>query len=97
METSVESLGQAARDSLIEAATQFQAAADARKCWSCGCLRHALDAIDHAVPEVSRPAALTNAIASARARLVPQRYECLGVRDMLPGHCAKCAWYCGWL
>jgi hypothetical protein len=66
-----------AADSLTEAAGQLQAAADARRCWACGCLRHALDAIDRAVPGPSRPSALTLAMASAKARLVPQRYECL--------------------
>ena len=30
------------------AATMLRAAADARKCWACGCLRHALDAIGRA-------------------------------------------------
>ncbi|MBO0758261.1 MAG: DUF4346 domain-containing protein [Bradyrhizobiaceae bacterium] len=79
MGTSVENVTQSHPDaSLIEAATQFRAAADAKKCWACGCLRHALDAIDRAVSETSRPAPLANAIASAKTCLVPQRYECLG-------------------
>lgn len=79
MATSVENVEEPGiAESLIEAATQIQAAADARKCWACGCLRHALDAIDRAVSESSRPSALARAIISARARLVPHRYECLG-------------------
>ena len=79
MGASLENVAQAAaRDGLTEAAVQLQAAADARKCWACGCLRHALDAIDRALPGASRPASLAETMVSARARLVPQRYECLG-------------------
>ena len=69
---------------LSEAVEQLQAAADARKCWACGCLRHALDAIDRAVPEPSRPAFLSDVMATARERLVPQRYECLGCEVCYP-------------
>jgi hypothetical protein len=61
-------------DGLAETATHLRAAADARKCWACGCLRHALDAIDRAVPEPSRPSVLADAMASAKAHLVAQRY-----------------------
>lgn len=68
----------AAGGGLSEAAVQLHAAAAARKCWACGCLRHALDAIDRAVPAPSRPPALVEAVADAKARLAPQRYECLG-------------------
>jgi tetrahydromethanopterin S-methyltransferase subunit A len=71
-------------DGLTEGAAQLQAAADAKKCWACGCLRHALDAIDRAVSEPSRPSALAHAMASVRARLVPQRYECLGCEVCYP-------------
>ncbi len=71
-------------DGLADAAAQLRAAAEAKKCWACGCLRHALDAIEHAVSEPSRPTALTDAIATARARLVLQRYECLGCEVCYP-------------
>jgi tetrahydromethanopterin S-methyltransferase subunit A len=85
MGTPVENVAEThAGDGLSEAAVQIQAAADAKKCWACGCLRHALDAMDVAVPESSRPATLAEAIASARARLVPQRYECLGCEVCYP-------------
>ena len=79
MGTSVESIAETrAGDGLNEAVSQLRTAAEARKCWACGCLRHALDATDRALPEASRPASLSDVIVSARARLVPQRYECLG-------------------
>jgi tetrahydromethanopterin S-methyltransferase subunit A len=79
MGTSVQNIAETrSGDSLTEAASQLQAAADAKKCWACGCLRHALDAIGRAAPEPLRPAPVTAAVAAARARLVPQRYECLG-------------------
>jgi tetrahydromethanopterin S-methyltransferase subunit A len=85
MGTPVEIVTETRRDnSLIEAAAQIQAAADAKKCWACGCLRHALDAIDRAISEPSRPGALAQAMACAKARLVPQRYECLGCEVCYP-------------
>jgi tetrahydromethanopterin S-methyltransferase subunit A len=85
MGTPVENVAETrASDGLIETAVQLQAAAGARKCWACGCLRHALDAINGAVPEPSRPAALAEAITSAKAHLVPQRYECLGCEVCYP-------------
>jgi tetrahydromethanopterin S-methyltransferase subunit A len=85
MGASIENVAETrAGDSVTEAATQLRAAADARKCWACGCLRHALDAIDRAVPEPSRPLILADSMASAKARLVPQRYECLGCEVCYP-------------
>jgi hypothetical protein len=85
MGTPVESVAETRADnSLIEAAAQIQAAADAKKCWACGCLRHALDAIDRAISEPSRPGALAQAMACAKARLVPQRHECLGCEVCYP-------------
>jgi tetrahydromethanopterin S-methyltransferase subunit A len=85
MGTSVENLAEKrAPDGLSEAAAQFQAAADAKKCWACGCLRHALDAVDQAIPQPSRPADLGEAMGSAKAHLVPQRYECLGCEVCYP-------------
>ena len=62
MGTPVESVAETrAGDRLTEAAVQLQAAAGARKCWACGCLRHALDAIDRVVTEP-----MTNSASSAR-------------------------------
>ena len=59
METSVAPVAATlSGDRLNEAATQLRAAADARKCWSCGCFRHALEAFDRAIPEPERPAIL---------------------------------------
>ncbi len=71
-------------DRLSEAAAQLRTAAETKKCWACGCLRHALEAIDHAVPEASRPMVLGEAMVSARACLVPQRYDCLGCEICYP-------------
>jgi tetrahydromethanopterin S-methyltransferase subunit A len=85
MGTPVESVTETCADNcLIEAAAQIQAAAEAKKCWACGCLRHALDAIDRAISEPSRPGALAQAMACAKARLVAQRYECLGCEVCYP-------------
>lgn len=72
------------RHGLIEAAAQLSAAADAKKCWACGCLRNALDGIERTVPPASRKPGLAEAIALARSRLAPQRYECLGCDECYP-------------
>ena len=66
------------------AAMMLRAAADARKCWACGCLRHALDTIDNARTAPEGNDALDMALASARERLQPQRYECLGCDICFP-------------
>ena len=84
METPVERGAAATHRGLTEAATQLRAAAAAKKCWACGCLRHGLDAVDRAVPEPSRSAALVEALDAAKARLTPQRYECLGCEVCYP-------------
>ena len=79
METSVAPVAATlSGDRLNEAAAQLRAAADARKCWSCGCFRHALETFDRAIPEPERPAILAEAMASATDRLLPKKYECLG-------------------
>ena len=71
-------------DRLTEAAAQLRTAAETKKCWACGCLHHALETIDRAVPETSRPMLLGEAMVSARACLVPQRYDCLGCEICYP-------------
>ncbi len=79
METSLEHVvATPPSDGLSAAAAQLHIAADAKKCWACGCLRHALEAVDREIPEPTRPTPLNDAMATARARLVPPRYECLG-------------------
>ena len=79
-----EVIGEAAGGSIEHAATMLRAAADARKCWACGCLRHTLNTIDHARPPLGRDDALDVALVSAREHLVPQRYECLGCDTCFP-------------
>jgi hypothetical protein len=69
-----------AQDGPGQAATMLQAAADAQKCWVCGCLRHALDTIEQGGPSTGRSDALQVALAAAREHLLPQRYECLAER-----------------
>ena len=62
----------------------LRAAEDARKCWACGCLRHALDTIDNTRTAPKGNDALDMALALARERLQPQRYECLGCETCFP-------------
>lgn len=63
---------------VLEATEQLRAAAAAKKCWTCGCLRETLDAIARGVPAASLPAALRDAMEEGRRRLLPARYDCLG-------------------
>jgi tetrahydromethanopterin S-methyltransferase subunit A len=69
---------------LVLVAEQIQEAADARKCWACDCLHQALDSIDRAIPTSEQPTHLQGAIATARERLVPVRYNCLGCKGCYP-------------
>ena len=87
MGTPVESVTETRADnSLIEAAAQIQAAADAKKCWACGCLRHALDAIDRAISEPSRPGALR------KQWPAPRRASCHSDTNVSAAKCAIPQW-----
>jgi len=67
-----------------EATAQLREAASAKKCWSCGCLHHSLGAVERAVPKEQRPPFLEAALQTARERLVPVRYDCLGCEVCYP-------------
>lgn len=67
-----------ADDALAEAVARLGEATAAKKCWQCGCLHDSLDSVESAYPAEARPAELDAAIAGARARLLPIRYDCLG-------------------
>lgn len=69
---------------LQEAVAQLAEAAEARKCWSCGCLHTGLAAIGRAFSEGSRPAELDSVIRTAQERLVEVRYDCLGCEICYP-------------
>lgn len=86
MGTAIQSRGAGAplEDWLSQAAGQLRQAVAAPKCWKCGCLRHALEAIERATPEPDRGRLLATAMTEARARLVPQRYDCLGCEVCYP-------------
>ncbi len=72
------------RSGIQHAATMLREAAEARKCWACGCLAHALDTIDQAREARGRLDTFDVALATARERLQPQRYECLGCDICFP-------------
>lgn len=71
-------------DGLSQAARQLGRAAAAQKCWRCGCLHHALEAIKRALPASARVGSLAGALTSARARSMPARYDCLGCEICWP-------------
>jgi hypothetical protein len=54
---------------LDHAAEMLRAAAEARKCWACGCLRHALDTIEQAPAVTGLNPAVDAAVAAAREHL----------------------------
>lgn len=74
----------AAGDGLTQAATWLRTAANAKKCWACGCLHSALDGIDRARADEPSLASLADIVAAARPQLVPRRYECLGCAECYP-------------
>jgi tetrahydromethanopterin S-methyltransferase subunit A len=61
-----------------DAVAQLEEAAAAKKCWFCRCLRESIVAIEQALSDVQRPAGLGRALATAKGRLLPTRYDCLG-------------------
>jgi tetrahydromethanopterin S-methyltransferase subunit A len=67
-----------------EAARRLREAANARKCWQCGCLHSSLRAIEEAFPFAERSADLEAAIQQARARLTKTKYDCLGCEVCFP-------------
>ena len=78
------SLAQGERAALEEATQQLRDAADARKCWSCGCLHDTLAAVERAFPVGRRLPMLGEVVSDARERLVEQRYDCLGCEVCYP-------------
>jgi tetrahydromethanopterin S-methyltransferase subunit A len=83
MDTS-EAVGAINQSGIAHATTMVRAAANARKCWACGCLRHTLATIDRALPSSKHTGALDAALADARDHLLPERYECLGCEVCFP-------------
>jgi tetrahydromethanopterin S-methyltransferase subunit A len=69
---------------VAEAVAHLRLAAAAKKCWACGCLRHALETIERAVPASARSEVLQETLVAARTCLVPERYECLGCDVCFP-------------
>lgn len=61
-----------------EAVTHLRDAAEAKKCWHCGCLHSSLRAIEEAYPGTARPGELAAIVALARSRLSDVKYDCLG-------------------
>ena len=71
-------------DAFREAAAQLREAADANKCWQCGCLHGSLKAITSGVPPSERGSALSEALDAASARLTNIKYDCLGCEVCYP-------------
>lgn len=76
-------------DAAVEAATQIQRAANAKKCWTCGCFHGTVSAIERAFPGSKRPDELVHALQAARARLEGVRYDCLGCEVCYPALAAN--------
>jgi tetrahydromethanopterin S-methyltransferase subunit A len=68
----------------VEALDQLRAAAEAKKCWSCGCFHGAIEAIERSIPEEARDADLRETLLAGRRRLTPVRYDCLGCEVCFP-------------
>lgn len=67
-----------------EAVRWLQEAAEAKKCWGCGCFHSSLEAIERSVEEDQRPVALQQALEESRSRLREVRYDCLGCEVCYP-------------
>jgi len=73
-----------ATDHVADAAAELGRAAGAKKCWSCGCLRDTLDAIDRAFPNGGAPVPLRTTAANAREHVGEIKYDCLGCKVCYP-------------
>lgn len=69
---------------LHDTGARLKEAAAAKKCWPCGCLHEALKTIERVLPAPERPAALVAAVGTARAKLLPVQYDCLGCEVCFP-------------
>jgi tetrahydromethanopterin S-methyltransferase subunit A len=69
---------------LQDTAARLEEAAAAKKCWPCGCLHGALDALERTLSVSERPAVIAAALRMARAQLAPIRYDCLGCDVCFP-------------
>jgi tetrahydromethanopterin S-methyltransferase subunit A len=68
----------------LEAASQLQHAAQAAKCWKCGCLHATLAALEGTPALSDAPTPWKQAIADARSRLQTIEYDCRGCRTCFP-------------
>ncbi len=73
-----------ANSAMEEAVAHLREAAEAKKCWPCGCLHSGLAAIERAFPHATRPTELDAVIRLARERLIEVRYDCLGCEVCYP-------------
>lgn len=73
-----------ADDAIREAVSHLADASAARKCWSCGCLEGSVVAIERALSESERPAALSAALCAAHQRFIEEEYACLGCKVCHP-------------
>lgn len=74
------------RAEVHEAVAQLREAADAKKCWQCGCLHSTLKAIDEEIPIEDRPDALREVMEAACSRLTDVKYDCLGCEVCWPAN-----------
>ncbi len=75
---------------LAEAQHWMAEAAEAAKCWPCGCLHSTLTTLEAATQDLSSETqALRGELARARAKLRPVEYECLGCPTCYPAIAAN--------
>ena len=65
-------------EGVAEAVAQLREASAAKKCWGCGCFHQAVAAVERALPDGECPTDLDAALRTARERLTPVKYDCLG-------------------
>jgi tetrahydromethanopterin S-methyltransferase subunit A len=59
-------------------------AAEAKKCWACGCLHGSLATIEQVYSRDQRPAALNDVIRTLHERVKPVEYDCRGCDPCFP-------------
>ena len=77
-------LSQTNKSEIEEAVKQLKEAVAVKKCWSCGCFRNSLIAIEKTIAPVQRTSELDAVIRAGHEHLAPVKYDCLGCDKCYP-------------
>ena len=71
-------------DNVQQAQDELNNAAEAKKCWSCGCFHDAVRSIEKAIPSNEKFLSLGPVVEKSKPRFGDRKYECLGCKVCWP-------------